>query len=70
MQLRPQLPDHLEMIPDVDVDLVLADPDQPARGPDLAIVQPSARRRVRHEGGLIRACEVLVVEIVSLGSPD
>lgn len=57
------------MIPDVDVDLVLADPDQPgfSRGPDFAIVQPSARRRVRHEGGLIRPCEVLVVEIVSFG---
>jgi Uma2 family endonuclease len=71
VQLRPQVPDHLEVIPDVDVDLELVDPDQPgfSRRPDLIIVQRAARRRVRHEGGLIRACEVLiVVEIVSPGS--
>ncbi|MGQ0773664.1 MAG: Uma2 family endonuclease [Pseudonocardiales bacterium] len=71
MQLRPQLPDHLEVILDVDVDLELADPDQPgfSRRPDLVIVQRSARQRVRAVGGLIRACEVSVVaEIVSPGS--
>ena len=71
VQLRPQLPDHLEVIPDVDVDLELADPDQPgfSRQPDLVIVRRSARRRVRNEGGMIRAAEVLVVvEIVSPGS--
>lgn len=70
-QLRPQLPDHLEVISDVDVDLELADSDQPgfSRRPDLVIVQRAARRRVRQEGGLIRACEVLVAaEIVSPGS--
>jgi Uma2 family endonuclease len=71
VQLRSPLPDHLEVIPDIDVDLELGDPDQPgfSRRPDLVIVQRGARRRVRHEGGLIRACEVLVVvEIVSPGS--
>ena len=71
MRLGPQLPDHLEVIPDVDVDLALAEPDQPgfSRPPDLVIVQQGARRRVRDEGGLIRAAEVLVViEIVSPGS--
>lgn len=71
MQLGPQLPDHLEVIPDVDVDLQLADPDEPgfSRRPDLMIVEQDARRRVRHEGGMIRASEVLVVvEIVSPGS--
>ena len=71
MQLRPQLPDHLEVIPNIDVDLELADPDQPgfSRRPDLVIVQQGARRRVRDEGGMIRAAEVLVVvEIVSPGS--
>ncbi|MGH3697088.1 MAG: Uma2 family endonuclease [Pseudonocardiaceae bacterium] len=71
VQLRPQLPDHLEVIPDIDLDLQLADPDQPgfSRRPDLMIVQRGARRRVRHEGGMIRAAEVLVVvEIVSPGS--
>ncbi|MCA1703198.1 MAG: Uma2 family endonuclease, partial [Actinobacteria bacterium] len=71
VQLRPQLPDQLEVIPDVDVDLQLADPDQPgfSRRPDLVIVRRSARTRVRTEGGLIRADEVLiVVEVVSPGS--
>jgi Uma2 family endonuclease len=71
VQLRPQVPDHLEVIPDVDVDLELVESDQPgfSRRPDLVIVQRAARRRVRHEGGLIRAGEVLiVVEIVSPGS--
>jgi Uma2 family endonuclease len=71
MQLRPQLPDHLEVIQDVDVDLELVPADQPgfSRRPDLVIVQRTARRRVRHEGGMIRASEVVVVvEIVSPGS--
>jgi Uma2 family endonuclease len=70
VQLRPQLPDHLEVIPDVDIDLQLADPDQPgfSRRPDLVIIQRSARPRVRTEGGLIQACDVLVVvEIVAPG---
>ncbi|MGH3910498.1 MAG: Uma2 family endonuclease [Pseudonocardiaceae bacterium] len=71
VQLRPQLPNHLEVIPDVDVDLVLTNPDQPgfSRRPDLVIVERGARIRVRTEGGLIRAGEVLVVvEVVSPGS--
>ena len=71
VQLRPQLPDHLEVIPHIDVDLELADADQPgfSRRPDLMIVERGARQRVRAEGGLIRAAEVLVViEIVSPGS--
>ena len=71
VQLRPQLQDHLEVIPDIDVDLELAGPDQPgfSRRPDLVIVQRGARRRVRDEGGMIRAAEVLVaIEIVSPGS--
>ncbi|MGH4025485.1 MAG: Uma2 family endonuclease [Pseudonocardiaceae bacterium] len=70
VQLRPQLPAHLEVIPDVDVDLQLAPPDQPgfSRRPDLMIVARAARARVRTEGGLIRAGEVLiVVEVVSPG---
>lgn len=71
VQLRPQLPDHLEVIQDVDIDLQLADRDEPgfSRRPDLVIVQRTARQRVRDEGGMIRAGEVLVViEIVSPGS--
>lgn len=71
VQLRPQLPDQVEVIPDIDVDLELVDPDQPgfSRRPDLLIASQGARRRVRDEGGMVRASEVLVmVEIVSPGS--
>jgi Uma2 family endonuclease len=71
LQLMPQLPQDLEVITDVDVDLELAPPDQPgfSRRPDVIVVRRSARPRVRLEGGLIRASEILVVtEIVSPGS--
>jgi Uma2 family endonuclease len=69
--LAAQLPAHLEVVPDVDVDLELADTDEPAtaRRPDLVVVDRSVRPRVRAEGGMIRASEVLVaIEIVSSGS--
>lgn len=71
VQLSPQLPEHLDVILDLDVDLQLSPPDQPgwSRRPDLIISQRTARARVSAEGGLIRASEVLVVvEIVSPGS--
>ncbi|MGH3321555.1 MAG: Uma2 family endonuclease [Streptosporangiaceae bacterium] len=71
VQLRSQAPEHLEVIQDVDVDLELASSDRPgfSRRPDLVIAQRTARQRVREEGGLLRASEVLVaVEIVSPGS--
>ncbi|MGH3978972.1 MAG: Uma2 family endonuclease [Pseudonocardiaceae bacterium] len=71
VQLRPQVPEHLEVIQDVDVDLELVPPDGPgfSRRPDLVIIQKTARQRVRESGGMIRAAEVLVVvEIVSRGS--
>lgn len=71
MQLIPQLPQDLEVITDVDIDLELAPADQPgfSRRPDVIVVRRSARHRVRIEGGLIRASETLVViEIVSPGS--
>jgi Uma2 family endonuclease len=70
-QLRPQLPPGIEAIPDMDVDLQLAPPDAPGtvRRPDLIVVPRDARLRVRHEGGVIRASEVLVVvEVLSTGS--
>jgi Uma2 family endonuclease len=70
-QLRPQLPPEIEAIPDMDVDLQLAPPDAPGtvRRPDLIVVPRDARLRVRHEGGVIRASEVLViVEVLSPGS--
>lgn len=71
IQLRPQLPSHLEVLLDLDVNLELAPPDAPGftRRPDLIVVRRSARDRVRREGGIIRAAEVVVVaEIVSPGS--
>ena len=71
VQLLPQLPAHLELIPDIDVDLELVPPGEPgfSRRPDLVIVDRAARSRVRADGGLIRASDVLVaVEIVSPGS--
>ncbi len=70
-QLEDQLPDHLELIPDVDVDLQLVEPTQPGfvRRPDLVVVTQTALQRVRQEHGLLRASEVvLAVEIMSAGS--
>jgi Uma2 family endonuclease len=71
MQLRPYLPDSIETVPDTDVDLELASANAPgfSRRPDLLVVPREARKRVRTEGGMFRASEVLVVvEIVSPGS--
>lgn len=68
MQIKGQLPDDLEVIPNVDVNLELAPPDAPGfvRRPDLIVVQRSARRRLAAEDGLIRAAEVvLAVEVLS-----
>jgi Uma2 family endonuclease len=66
--LRPSLPDEFEVVPDMDVDLDLAPATEPGscRRPDLIVVNRKARQRVRAEGGLVRASDVLVaVEIVS-----
>ena len=71
LQLTPQLPDDLEIIQDIDIDLELVAPGQPgfSRRPDLVIVRSGARHRQEKEGGLLRASEVLVVvEIVSPSS--
>jgi Uma2 family endonuclease len=70
-QLRAQLPAGLCAVPDVDIDLELAPPDQPgsSRRPDLVVVHRAAVDRVEREGGMLRASEtVLVVEIVSPSS--
>jgi len=66
-----QLPEHLEVLPGVAVDLQLVDPDRPGfvRRPDLVVVPTSAIDRRETEGGLLRAGEVvLAIEIVSVGS--
>jgi Uma2 family endonuclease len=70
-RVEPQLPDEFEVLLDMDVDLELVPADQPGsvRRPDLIIVDRKARQRVRREGGLVRASDVMViVEIVSPGS--
>lgn len=69
--LDAQLPPGMLVIPDVDVDLELAPRGKPGfvRRPDLVIVSDSAAGRVRREGGILRAGDVLVIiEIVSPGS--
>jgi Uma2 family endonuclease len=70
-RLRAQLPDGIEALEHLDVDLQLAPPDAPGtvRRPDLIVVPRDARLRVRREGGVIHASEVLVVvEVLFLGS--
>lgn len=70
-QLRPHVPKHLKMLLQVDVDLQLVPPAQPAtvRAPDLVVVTRASFLRVRHEGGLLRAGDVvLAVEVFSVGS--
>ena len=70
-RLEAQLPDDLDVFPDVDVDLRLVPPTQPGtvRRPDLVVVSRAGFERREREGGVLRAPEVvLAVEIVSPGS--
>ena len=70
-RLEDQLPGHLELLPEVDVDLQLVAADRPAtvRVPDMVVVLRTGLERVRRERGLLRAGEVvLALEIVSPGS--
>jgi Uma2 family endonuclease len=56
---------------DVDVDLELGPADGPGtvRRPDVIVVRETAPLRIKREGGVLRACEVLLaVEILSPGS--
>jgi Uma2 family endonuclease len=71
VSLRARLPEALRVVTDLDVDLQLAAPDAPGtvRRPDVVVATEEARLRVRKEGGVVRASEVvLVVEVVSPGS--
>ncbi|WP_091457135.1 Uma2 family endonuclease [Actinokineospora iranica] len=70
-QLFDQLPDHLDLIADVDVDLGLGPAEGPgfSRRPDLVVVEKAEVARRKAEGGILRAAGVLVVvEIVAPGS--
>lgn len=70
VQIRQQLPGHLQVLPDVDIDLGLAPEEGPAtvRSPDLAVVAVTAFERVRAGGILAAADVVLAVEIHSPSS--
>jgi Uma2 family endonuclease len=71
MQITPQVPEHLSLIPEVDIDLGLVPSHRPGfvRIPDLVVITRDALARRRADGGLLRADEVvLAVEIVSDGS--
>ena len=70
-ELEDQVPDGLEPIPDVDIDLQLVRPAQPGfvRRPDLVVVTCAAIERTRRERGLLRASDVvLALEIISPSS--
>lgn len=71
VQLITQVPSHLEVLLDLDIDLELVPPRAPGftRRPDLIVATLEARKRVCRDGGMIRASEVVVVvEFVSPGS--
>jgi Uma2 family endonuclease len=68
LQLLPQTPPTLRVLMAVDVDLELVPASEPGtvRVPDLVVVTEAAFQRVRDEGGLLRAADVLLaVEILS-----
>lgn len=68
MAIRAALPPGLEMLVNTDLDLGLAPADGPGtvRRPDIMVTRSGARRRARHEAGLVRARDaVLVVEVVA-----
>lgn len=68
VQLRPQVPPHLKMLLEVDLDLHLVPPSHPGtvRVPDLVVVTREAFLRVRRDRGLLRADDtVLAVELHS-----
>ncbi|MDS0133332.1 MULTISPECIES: Uma2 family endonuclease [unclassified Amycolatopsis] len=70
-QLAPQVPSHLRVLPETDVNLGLAPPGKPgfSRRPDLLIVERAAIARVRQDSAMLRAEDVaVVIEIVSPGS--
>ncbi|MEU5266703.1 Uma2 family endonuclease [Amycolatopsis sp. NPDC021455] len=70
-QLAGQLPGHLRVVPETDVNLGLAPYGSPgfSRRPDLMIVERAATARARRDRNMLRAEEVaIVVEIVSPGS--
>lgn len=71
VQLAPQVPGHLEVACELDVDLQLVPSREPGtvRQPDLLVFDKAAGHRVDEEGGSLTAADLtLAVEIVSPGS--
>ena len=71
VHVRRQLPPELACVQDLDVDLQFVPPDGPGtvRRPDLVVTTQDAKMRLRREGGVLRASEVvLVAEVVSPSS--
>jgi len=69
--LDAQLAPGLVSVIDIDVDLQLGPAEGPGtvRRPDVVVVRDTAPLRIDHEGGVLRASEVLLaVEILSPGS--
>jgi Uma2 family endonuclease len=70
-QIDSQLPDGLEVLIEIDVDLALVPPAHPGtvRRPDLIVGDGAAFEQAEDDGELMRASDVLlVVEFVSPGS--
>ncbi|MBV9922430.1 MAG: Uma2 family endonuclease [Pseudonocardia sp.] len=68
VQLDAQMPEHLQLLLEVDLDMELVPPTAPGtvRVPDLAVVTREAFLRVRRDGGFLRAAEcVLAIEVHS-----
>ncbi|MDQ3406511.1 MAG: Uma2 family endonuclease [Actinomycetota bacterium] len=69
--IESQLPDHLEVDFDLDVDLEFRPADEPGycRRPDVIVYSRESGARVDAEGAILRASELaLVIEVVSPGS--
>lgn len=69
--MEDQLPDELDVMSDVDIDLQIVPAHRPGfvRRPDIAVVTRAGIARRRAEGGVLRASELIIaVELVSLGS--
>lgn len=70
LQLTPQLPAHLMVVSEVDVDMKLAAVDGPGtvRVPDLVVIEHEAAELVSDEGRLLTAGEVVIA--VEIHSPS
>jgi Uma2 family endonuclease len=70
VQIRAALPAGLKVLLDIDLNLDLVPPEQPAtvRKPDIIVVPAEAFERIRKKGTLEASEVVLAIEIISLSS--